>query len=728
MNKSFFGILFIAISLFLFTSEIYSQKELNVVPNWYYFKNSPNSLYDHFSNEALKLLEERHQTVAKIQTIAEWQERQKWIKKTMVDIIGPFPGKTPLNPRITKTIKKQKFTVEHIVFESQPGFKVTSSLYIPASLKKKEKAPVIIYCSGHSDNGYRSNVYQHVITNLVYKGFLVFAFDPVGQGERLQYFNPKTGKSDIGSATAEHSHSGAQVFITGSSLAMHMIWDGIRAVDYLLTRKEVDPERIGITGRSGGGTQSAYIAAMDDRIYATAPECYITNLTRLFQSIGPQDAEQNLYKAIYRGIDHPDYLIVRAPKPALMITTVNDFFSIQGARETAEEVSRIYKAFGKAENFSMTEDIDIHASTKKNRETMYAFFQKHLNNPGSSEDEECELLTEEELRVTDTGQLSTSPGSETIFSLNVKEAEKLNTNLQLSRSNLNTHLPEVLKSSRMLSGFAEPKEIKGPFHTGSIQREDYLIEKYFIQGEGEYIIPYLLYLPESPNRKALIYLHPAGKNADSASITEIEWFVKQGYTVLSPDLLGMGETGGDNFFTKVSGGSVTYKFWFASILVNKSITGVWAGDIIRLCRVLENNNSVTDILALAKGITVPALLHAAVFNPGIRHIALIDPLSSYNTLVMNRFYATFNIHAAIAGLLQSYDLPDLAACIAPRKLLFAGVVNGEGKLLNQVELNEELSIVKTAYTNKNAEKNLKIMLPEMILPFPDLYKTWLNED
>lgn len=144
----------------------------------------------------------------------------------------------------------------------------------------------------------------------------------------------------LGGPTKEHSYPGAQAFITGSSQAMFMIWDGIRAVDYLLSRKEVDPSRIGITGRSGGGTQSAYIAAFDDRIKAAAPENYITNFRRLLQSIGPQDAEQNMVSFIERGLDHPDLLIVRAPKPAMMITTTNDFFSIQGARKPKKRLQR----------------------------------------------------------------------------------------------------------------------------------------------------------------------------------------------------------------------------------------------------------------------------------------------------------------------------------------------------------------------------------------------------
>ena len=168
----------------------------------------------------------------------------------------------------------------------------------------------------------------------------------------MEYFDTASGKSTIGGPTMEHSYPGAQAFITGSSQAMYMIWDGIRAVDYLVSRREVDPARIGITGRSGGGTQAAYIAAMDDRIYAAAPENYLTNFTRLLQTIGPQDAEQNLPGFISRGLDHPDFLIVRAPKPAMMITTTSDMFSIQGAIETENEVAGIYRAYDSGNNFS----------------------------------------------------------------------------------------------------------------------------------------------------------------------------------------------------------------------------------------------------------------------------------------------------------------------------------------------------------------------------------------
>ena len=453
---------------------INAQNELDVLysgknkHNWMQFSDVSNSLYWHISSQAYDYLDKRKEAISGLHSLSDWQQRQEWIKETLLDIIGPFPEKTPLNAKVLRTVDKGSYKMDHIIYESRPGYFVTSSMYIPKKIKGR--SPVIIHCSGHSATGYRVEPFQHLIINLVTKGFIVFAIDPIGQGERIQYYDPATKRSKLFWPTLEHSYPGSQIFLTGNTMAGYMTWDGIRAVDYLLTRKEIDPKRIGITGISGGGTQTALIAAMDERIYAAAPECFITNFTRLFQSIGPQDAEQNLINGIKRGFDHPDFLAVRAPKPALMVTTTNDFFNMQGARETEKEVSLIYSAYSKEENFGRVEDIAGHASTKKNREAMYAFFQKHLNNPGSSVDEEVELPGEDEIRVTPTGQVLTSFNSETAFSVNRKEAEKLMDKLNSSRLEMNTHLPGVIKSAKYLSGYMEPESVDKPVFSGRLER------------------------------------------------------------------------------------------------------------------------------------------------------------------------------------------------------------------------------------------------------------------
>ncbi|HRO44795.1 acetylxylan esterase [Agriterribacter sp.] len=709
----------------LVNNKVHAQNEYDVIRNnWIRFSDAPNALYHHFAQQAYTLLDKRAAAIKGIHSLKVWHNRQQYIRKSLQDLAGPFPQKTALNAKTVRTINKEGYRIEHVIYESQPGFFVTSSLYIP-TIEKKNKLPAIIYCSGHAGEGYRSTVYQHVILNLVKKGFIVFAFDPVGQGERLEYFDAATGKSTVGGPVDEHSYAGAQAIIAGSSQAKYMIWDGIRAVDYLLTRKEVDAQQIGITGRSGGGTQSAYIAAFDDRIKAAAPECYITNLTRIFQSIGPQDAEQNLSAALVREIDHADLLLARAPKPTLMITTTRDIFSIEGARETAKEVSRIYKAYNKEDNFNMMEDDAPHASTKKNREAMYAFFQKHLNNPGNPNDDETDTLTAQELQVTETGQIATSLKSETVFSLNRKHAEQLEQQLKTSRNALSSHLVNAVQTARKLSGYAPPLQNYEPVFTGRFQRDGYVIEKYFLQGEGNYIIPYLLLKPDKLNHKALLYLHPSGKQAEAAEGGEMEWFVKKGFTVLAPDLIGVGEMGsgifeGDSFIKDVS-----YNVWFASMLIGRSIVGVRAGNVVSLARLLQRNENVQTIYGLAKKEMAPVLLHAAAFDSSISSVALIEPYTSYRAVVMHRFYTPAFIHSTVPNALTAYDLPDLAAGIAPRKLVIAHATDGAGNE-SPGETEKDFAVIKAAYHYKNADRQLRIVEGKPTGKNIDLYLEWIE--
>ena len=686
-----------------------AQNETDILRNhWLMYSDAPNSLYKYVSDQAYVLLEKRNKELEKVNSLPGWKNRQEIIRKTLSEIVGAFPEKTPPNAKISRIVDKENYRIEHIIFESQPGFYVTSSLYIPSGLKKNSKTPAILYCSGHSNEGYRNTVYQQVILNLVKKNFIVFAFDPVGQGERLEYFDPKVEKSIFRGPTIEHSYPGSQLFITGSSMARYMIWDGIRAVDYLLTRKEVDPARIGITGRSGGGTQSSYIAAFDNRIAAAAPECYLTNFTRLLQTSGASDAEQNFYKCILKGYDQPDLLLVRAPKPALMITTTRDIFSIQGVRETEKQVSLIYKAYGKENNFIRTEDDAGHASTKKNREAMYAFFQKFLNNPGSPVDEEMQLLSNADMQVTGTGQVSTSLGGETVFSLNQKESEKLINDLQVSRNNLSLHLTKIVKAAKELSGYREPSEIHQPVFSGRIQRGGYAIEKYFVKGEGNYMIPYLLIIPESSIKKAVIYLHPSGKSAETQPGGEIERFIKNGFIVLTPDLIGTGEMGPGIFKGDAYIDSVSHNRWYESILIGRSIVGIRAGDVVRLVRLLKKSYAVTNIYGFAKKEMAPVLLHAASFDSTLSKIALMEPYCSYRSIVMNRFYKSSFIYSTVPGALHSYDLPDLAASLAPRGLFIAGTTDGNGEKSQPESIEKDLSVIRHAYEKRNASPQLLV--------------------
>jgi dienelactone hydrolase len=513
-----------------------------------------------------------------------------------------------------------------------------------------------------------------------------------------------------------------------------MIWDGIRAVDYLLSRNEVDPQRLGITGRSGGGTQSSYIGAFDERILAVAPECYITSLHRLIESIGPQDAEQNLFHGLAQGIDHADLLEVRAPKPAMLITTTRDFFSIQGARETAKEIKKAYNIFGKANNFHLVEDDDVHASTKANRERMYAFFQKYLELPGTSEDEEVNYLSREELRITKTSQVITDLGGETIFSLNLKDVNHRIKTDDYNRSGA-VNKPEILINMvKNLIGYRHPQTNREVVFTGRYKRPGYAIEKYFIEGEGRYPVPFLVIKPTGKGPfPAIIYLHDEDKGKQLEPGGEIEWFVKKGYMVISPDLLGRGEVGPKRFrgdsYNFGPGGRASYNIWFLSVHTARTILGVQTSDLERLLRYIQSRADVKrdQISGIARGDIGPVLTHFAALNSSISKIALIDPLISYKSLVQNKYYNAKYMLTAVPGSISKYDLSDLYTIIAPRKLLLVNVVNQIDVSVDPSEYEIEFEHALSAYRRQGAEDNFQVFNKEFYHSNEDIFNNWINE-
>ncbi len=690
--------------LFKITPSIAQEEDdsMDILKNWWEWTDGSNMLIHSINHQAFQMLDKRESEIAALKTKEDWMARQKKVKETLLKIVGPFPEKTPLNAKITGTIQRDGYRIEKILYESIPDYYVTGCMFIPDGIK--EKRPAILYVLGHWEQGFRAKEVQQFIYNFVKKGFIVFAIDPVGQGERKQYYNPVTKKIDIMGATNQHSYMAHQCFLIGSSTARYFTWDGIRAVDYLLTRSEVDPSRIGLTGISGGGTQTAYIGAMDDRIKAYAPTCYITGFRRLMESIGPQDGEQNMYHAVVEGITHADYLEVSAPKPILMATCTRDFFSIQGARETYREVMRAYKAFGKEENFSMVESDSVHGYTIKNEEAIYAFFQKVFNLPGSPKFEHLSYLPEDELNVTQTGLvLSSVNGAKMLFDINRDEAEKKITALENARKNVTAHLANVRQKAKELSGYIAPQPEKEPVFRGAFPRDGYRLEMYGLKGENQCIVPLYLFVPDKPGKyPAIVYIHPQGKSAEAGPGQQIEELVKKGFIVAAPDVINTGET--------------KFKFRndnpinFGTVLIGRSIVGIQAGDIVRVVNYLKTRSDVdkNKIGGMAIAEMTPPLIHAAAFDPSISSVALISPLISYKSIVMNKYYK-FPFTCCVAGALTAYDLPDLTGCISPRKVVLVKINDQMKNPASKELIDEDMAFPEKVYEQKKVSGNLKIL-------------------
>jgi dienelactone hydrolase len=695
------------------------EEDLNVFQQWLQWNNPGSLLINYLTKEALTYYDKRDREIALLKTPGDWQSRQTKVRELLSEIIGPFPEKTPLNPLITGIIKKDGYRIEKIIFESFSGSYVTGCLYIPEGIKGR--IPAILNVIGHNQEAFRNPLYQAINYNLAKKGMIVLAIDPPGQGEHVQYYDPNVKFSSIGYTVIEHCFFGNQCFLSGFSCAKYFIWDGIRAIDYLLTRKDVDAERIGVTGFSGGGTITSYIAALDDRVKVSVPCSWANASRRLLETKGAPDAEAILYHGTAMGITHEDLLELRAPKPTLLTFVSRDeYLCLQGAREAYQEAKKTYEILGHPENLEMAEDDSKHWMTPKIRLAIYAFFIKHFNLPVNPSEEEAEILPVDELQVTPTGQASTFLGGEMIFDDIKKVTGKLMVDIEKSRKDIGKHLERVEIKAKELSGFIEPGSKPGePFINGRYQRDGYSVGKYAIPGEGDYAIPFLLFVPnDNREHSALVYVHPLGKNTEAKAGGEIEKLVREGYVVAAVDVLGIGETKNTAARGLTDG--------YTAVLTGRSVVGIQAGDIIRVVRFLKTWNHVDSLHIGAVGINEMCLplIHAAAFNVLIRNIVLIGSPVSYRSIAMNRFYKIgftpregggywhpyeLDFSWGVAGVLTAYDLPDLIGCMAPRRVVLAGLRDQMLEPASAELVDHELQFPRSAYAYKNAWDNLKVL-------------------
>lgn len=531
-------------------------------------------------------------------TRAEAEQRGQRVRELLLRQIGALPDRqSALNPRVTGSFQRDGYRVEKLVYESQPKLYVTGNLYIPTNAVAP--FPAVIGVAGHSANGKASATYQHAWIGFVKRGFVVLAIDPPGQGERLESFNPETGAPYVNIGTAEHIHNGLQILLTGHTFARYEIWDGVRAFDYLSTRNDVDPTRIAVAGNSGGGTQAAYLAALEPRLAAAVSSCYMTSWRELWNRPGPQDAEQIFPGFLRDGLDFGDFALASAPKPFLMTTAIRDFFPIDGARRTYEEIKGVYKLLDVESRAGYFEYDDPHGWSKPRREAAYQFLAKHLlNREVPVEEGAIQPEAEPLLYATATGQVRSSLGGETTQSLNAKYAETLVAKRRpLTR--------QMVMDRIVMQAPAKPRALAPKANIVGI------------------------------NMSA----------ADIASLTE------KGQTVHNIALPVSDEVR--------QGYSPMYQLSMKAILMGRTLLGM------QLAEVLGALNGASDVHLYARGSATVLALHAAYLSPQISKLTLEGMPLSYMAFVQAKLHRN-PVEIIVPGVLQDYDLPDLAAGIAPR--------------------------------------------------------------
>jgi len=644
--------------LFLVTVVSFAQPSLDVT-------SGLQGMVDrHLTEVAIKLLESRSARVSQIRTPDAVRERQDYIRRKLIEEIGGFPEKTPLNAVITSTLQRDGYRVEKLIFESQPRYYVTASVFVPAT--GRPPYPAVLGTAGHSLDGKATDIYQRAWISLAKRGFLVLAYDPPGQGERFEYLDPATGKSRLpGGGTGEHSMAAAQCLLTGTNIARWFIWDGIRAVDYLETRPDVDPKRIAVAGNSGGGTQSTYLAAFEPRLAAAAPSCYITSWEKLWADPGPQDGEQVFAGFLKDGLDFPDFLIAFAPKPIHMATAIKDYFPIDGARATYAEAKRIFEILGAGDRMGYFEFDDTHGWSQPRREATYRWFAKSLQDRlDDGKEPEFTVDTPKALQSSETGQVATTfRNAQTVQSINAALADSL----YAKRAGADgKNIPRLLRARL---GITAERVAPAAEKVGVIQRQGYQIEKIAMRPEVGITIPALAFVPSGgqARKPAVIYVNAAGKSADAGEGGPIDAITRAGNIVLAIDPRGWGE--GAPPPGPRGSYSTNYQTAMRAILVGKSMAGMQTGDVLCAFDWLAARPDVDPkrIAVIGKGNGGVLALYAAALEPRFARVARENAPRSYMDIVRAKMHEGI-IGIIVPGVLRDFDLPDVAASLKQRSV------------------------------------------------------------
>ena len=403
----------------------------------------------------------RKRIIGAISTRQHVLDRREAVVRELWTMLGGPLERGPLNPRVTGVVERPGYRIEKLTFESRPRLYVTANLYIPPGAGRR---PAILGPLGHSRNGKAWPSYQKLFSNLARKGYVVLAYDPFGQGERIEYPGARTGESALGGGTSEHEHAGRRLILVGANFGLFRAWDGIRAIDYLISRPEVDPERLGCCGQSGGGTMTQFLAALDDRIrVAVVSEGNTENLAH--ENVEPpgsaDDAEQNIVPALERGIDRADLLYAFAPKPLLMTVTLHDAGHTYSPEYVASgldllgEYKQVYGLLGAADRVALQATTQQHGYVYEMRRATYAWFNRWFDMRDADDNETSQAVEPEEtLLVTPTGFVVTSFGGETALSLTRQMAAAVATPGPLDTSDVRHRIRAVLAIEAVNDGAA----------------------------------------------------------------------------------------------------------------------------------------------------------------------------------------------------------------------------------------------------------------------------------
>ncbi len=613
----------------------------------------PPSVHEQLLDLAACQERERRARFAAVASRADLAALQKSLREKFLALLDGLPTAQGAPPtRSVGQIEADDYRVEKLVWQSFPGYFVPALLYRPRAIATR--LPAVLSPCGHSTTGKADDTYQQLHVNLVKRGFIVLTYDPVGQGERSQFWDAERQKSRFNMSCGEHAVLGNPLYLLGTSLARYRIWDGMRGIDYLASLPEVDSTRIGCVGNSGGGTLTAYISALDPRVAAAAICCYITTLPRRManriQADPAADPEQDIFGFVSAGIDHAGLLALLAPRPVLIGAARLDFFPIEGTRESFAEAKRLYEIADAGERIGRFEAAAKHGLTLPLREAVYGWFERWLagrQDAGRAEEVPVTPRPAEELRVCGNGQVNVTFRSLPLLPLALG---------QFAGKRARVPLRQLL---RLDPEAAAPR-----------------IRELAAGGATTQTLIACVNGNESP-----------GWHEEREFLQAL---TQQGYAVVVIDPRGVGElrapltVRGNDYADPLSG--VEENIAYNAFLVGKSLLGMRVTDVLAaLERIAAQGLPRRVVLCGRRDAALVACLAAAV-EPTITRLAVEEMLYSFRPLFDARGYP-INASHMLPGMLRDFgDVADVLADIAPRRVLGSAGIGASDRLPESFEI------------------------------------------
>lgn len=578
-----------------------------------------------------------------------------------LDAIFRLPERTPLEAKSTGLIKRDGFTIEKLYYFSRPNYPVTANFYLPA--KRKGRIPAALIVCGHAVEGKACDTYASAAVGLVLKGFAVLVIDPVEQGERKQYSGVENPR---GGLCANHNMMGKQMSLEGEWFGTWRTWDAIRGLDYLETRPEVDASRLVVTGNSGGGTLTTWVAAADPRPIAVAPSCYVTSWLHNIENELPADIEQIPPGVLVGGMEMGDLLLAHAPRDIMLIGQKNDFFDARGVRETFEEVKRINSLLGGRTEYFIGPT--SHGFTVHNRQAMYGFMMKSVGIDGVDATEPKFKLPTEKETYAANGDVFTIKGARNVRDFIAERADALDAARKpLSLAQLRTELKKRLvigkvgvphyrvlrtidRDGSSVARFALETEKGRPM---AVLMRAYQGQVFSLGAEEEVTIV----VPDVDARTELLSRREALLAAGASAPT---YFL---------DVRGMGEmmpTGTDMPEFRDFYSPYQFDFHYASIgqLFSEPILGGKVRDVLAAVGLLKAQGARKIHLEGVGLGCIPALV-ATVLSDGIATLSLRDGIESFGQEA-RKPVSLLPLSHMIPGVLEFTDVPEMKAALGNR--------------------------------------------------------------